>query len=105
VFADSEDQPHLIEAIDGVLRRLGGTARRWRVDRMATVVDPGSGRLQPSFVPVAKHYRVSVVPCPPRRGNRKGQRREVDPLRHTTVLAHHDGDDHRRRAGPVRPVL
>jgi Mu transposase, C-terminal domain len=72
MFADSEDQPHLIEAIDGVLRRLGGTARRWRVDRMATVVDPGSGRLQPSFVPVAKHYAVSVVPCPPRRGNRKG---------------------------------
>ncbi len=72
VFADSEDQPHLIEGIDGVLRRLGGTACRWRVDRMTTVVDPGSGRLQPSFVPVAKHYRVSVVPCPPRRGNRKG---------------------------------
>ena len=72
VFAECEDQPHLIEAIDGVLRRLGGTARRWRVDRMATVVDPGSGRLQPSFIPVAKHYRVGVVPCPPRRGNRKG---------------------------------
>jgi transposase len=72
VFAESEDQAHLIEAIDEVLRRLGGTARRWRVDRMATVVDPGSGRLQPSFVPVAKHYAVSVVPCPPRRGNRKG---------------------------------
>jgi transposase len=72
MFAGAEDQAHLIEAIDGVLRRLGGTARRWRVDRMATVVDPGSGRLQPSFVPVAKHYRVSVVPCPPRRGNRKG---------------------------------
>jgi len=72
LFAGSEDQPHLIEAMDGVLRRLGGTARRWRVDRMATVVDPGSGRLQPSFVSVAKHYRVSVVACPPRRGNRKG---------------------------------
>jgi transposase len=72
VFAESEDQAHLIEVIDEVLRRLGGTARRWRVDRMATVVDPGSGRLQPSFVPVAKHYAVSVVPCPPRRGNRKG---------------------------------
>lgn len=72
VFTDSEDQPHLIEGIDEVLRRLGGTARRWRVDRMATVVDPGSGRLQRSFVPVAKHYAVSVVPCPPRRGNRKG---------------------------------
>jgi transposase len=72
VFAESEDQPHLIEALDGVLRRLGGTARRWRVDRMATVVDPRTAKLQPSFVPVAKHYRVSVVACPPRRGNRKG---------------------------------
>jgi hypothetical protein len=28
--------------------------------------------VQPSFVPVAKHYGVVVVPCPPRRGNRKG---------------------------------
>jgi hypothetical protein len=72
VFADAEDQAHLIEAMDGVLRRLGGTARRWRLDRMATVVDPRSGVIQASFVPVAKHYRVSVVACPPRRGNRKG---------------------------------
>lgn len=72
VFAESEDQPHLIEAMDGVLRRLGGNARRWRVDRMATVVDPKTAVIQPSFVPVAKHYGVSVVPCPPRRGNRKG---------------------------------
>lgn len=72
VFAEAEDQPHLVEAIDGVLRRLGGNARRWRFDRMATVVDPKSGIVQPSFVPVAKHYSASVVACPPRRGNRKG---------------------------------
>lgn len=72
MFAESQDQPHLIEAMDGVLRRLGGNARRWRVDRMATVVDPKTGVVQPSFVPVAKHYGVTVVPCPPRRGNRKG---------------------------------
>lgn len=72
VFAESEDQPHLIEAMDGVCRRLGGNARRWRVDRMATVVDPKTGVVQPSFVPVAKHYGVTVVPCPPRRANRKG---------------------------------
>ena len=72
VFAESEDQAHLIEAMDGVLRRLGGNARRWRVDRMATVVDPKTGIVQPSFVPVAKHYGASVVACPPRRGNRKG---------------------------------
>jgi transposase len=72
VFAESEDQAHLIEAMDGVLRRLGGNARRWRFDRMATVVDPKSGIVQSSFVPVAKHYTANVVACPPRRGNRKG---------------------------------
>lgn len=66
------DQPHLIEGLDQILRRLGGTARTWRVDRMATVINPSSGRLQASFAPVAKHYGVKVVPCPPRRGNRKG---------------------------------
>lgn len=72
VFAESEDQAHLIEAIDAVLRRLGGTARRWRTDRMATVCDPGSGRIHPSFASVARYYGVAVDVCPPRRGNRKG---------------------------------
>jgi transposase len=72
VFAESEDQAHLIWAMDEVLRRLGGNARRWRVDRMATVVEPKTGIVQASFVPVAKHYGASVVACPPRRGNRKG---------------------------------
>jgi transposase len=72
VLAGSTDQPHLIEGIDGVLRRLGGTARRWRVDRMATVIVPGTADVQASFAPVAKHYGAIVTPCPPRRGNRKG---------------------------------
>jgi len=72
VLAEAQDLPHLVEALDGVLRRFGGTARRWRVDRMATVIDPASGRLQPAFAPVAKHYGVGVDACPPRRGNRKG---------------------------------
>jgi transposase len=71
-FADSEDQPHVIEGIDSILRRLGGTARKWRFDRMATVVDPKTGIVRPSFVPVARHYGIEVVVCPPRRGNRKG---------------------------------
>jgi transposase len=65
------DQPHLIEALDGVLRRLGGTARVWRTDRLATVIRPGTADVQASFVPVAKHYGAIVAPCPPRRGNRK----------------------------------
>lgn len=72
VFADGEDQAHLIWAMHEVLGRLGGTAARWRVDRMTTVIVAGGRDVQPSFVPVAKHYGVSVEPCPPRRGNRKG---------------------------------
>jgi transposase len=71
-LAYSEDQAHLVESIDQVLRRFGGTARVWRVDRMATVINPATGKIQASFAPVAKHYGVTVTPCPPRRGNRKG---------------------------------
>lgn len=71
-FSETDDQAHLVVGLDEVLRRLGGTARRWRVDRMATVINPGTGRLQRSFAPVAKHYGAGVDPCPPRHGNRKG---------------------------------
>jgi transposase len=72
VLAETMDQAHLIEAIDEVLRRLGGTARVWRTDRLATVIVPGTRDVQASFAPVAKHYGAIVEPCPPRRGNRKG---------------------------------
>jgi transposase len=71
-FSESMDQPHLIAGIHEILVRHGGTPKRWRVDRMATVIVPGTDRVQASFVPVAKHYGVGVDPCPPRRGNRKG---------------------------------
>ena len=72
VIAGSMDQAHLVEALDAVLRRLGGTARAWRTDRLSTVIVPGSADVQPSFAPVTKHYGVVIRPCPPRRGNRKG---------------------------------
>jgi len=72
VIAESMDQPHLIEAMDAVMRRLGGTTRKWRTDRLATVIVPGSADVQASFAPVAKFYGAIVTPCPPRRGNRKG---------------------------------
>jgi transposase len=72
VLAESEDQPHLIEALDGVVRRLGGVTRYWRFDRMATVCHPGSGRVTASFAAVARHYGAAVRVCPPRRGQRKG---------------------------------
>ena len=43
-FSESMDQAHLVAGIHQVLSRLGGTARRWRTDRMATVVAPGTDR-------------------------------------------------------------
>jgi transposase len=72
VLAPAEDQPHLIEALDGVVRRLGGLTQRWRFDRMTTVCHPDSGRLTATFGPVAAHYAVAIEICPARRGNRKG---------------------------------
>ena len=72
VLAEHMDQAHLIEAMDKVMRRLGGTAHVWRTDRLASVIVPGTADVQASFAPVAKHYGAIVEPCPPRRGNRKG---------------------------------
>jgi transposase len=72
VFAESEEQPQLIESLDRVARRLGGTAQRWRFDRMATVCNPGSGRLLSSFAAVARYYGVQVDICERYRANRKG---------------------------------
>jgi hypothetical protein len=71
-FSEGESFPHLAEALDGVLRRQGGTTRSWRTDRMATFVDPGSDRLRPEAAAMAKHYGVQVAVCPPRRPQRKG---------------------------------
>lgn len=65
------------------IRGLGGCPRVWRFDRMATVCDPGSGRVTASFAGVAKHYGVSAAICPPRRGNRKGV---VEKANHIGVL-------------------
>lgn len=72
VFCDGQTFAHLVEALDGVLRRLGGTARSWRTDRMATVVYPGTDRLRPEAAAAAKHYGVRVAVCPANRPQRKG---------------------------------
>jgi transposase len=82
VLSPSTDQPHLVAAIDRIVRGLGGISRVWRFDRMATVCDPGSGRVTASFAGVAKHYGVSVAICPARRGNRKGV---VEKVNHTAA--------------------
>ena len=72
VVSDGLDFAHLVCCLDGVLRRLGGTTRSWRTDRMATLVEPASGRLRPEAAELAKHYGVTVAVCPPRRAQRKG---------------------------------
>ena len=105
VLAESLDQAHLVEAMHAVMRRLGGTARIWRTDRLATVIVPGSRDVQPSFAPVAKHYGAIVEPCPPRRGNRKGRGRSRGPLRVRPLVAHDDRDHTRGSAGVVGPLL
>ena len=72
VLAEHTDQPHLVEALDGVVRRLGGVTRRWRFDRMATVCTPATGRITASFGAIAVYYAVEATTCPARHGNRKG---------------------------------
>jgi len=72
VLAESEDQPHLVQALDGVVRRLGGLTKTWRFDRMATVCHPASGKITATFGPIAKHYGAEIAICPSRHGNRKG---------------------------------
>ncbi len=72
VLSEGQTGAHVIECLDGVLRRLGGSAKRWRTDRMAGVVYPGSDRLLPEFAACAKHYGVQVDVCPARRAKRKG---------------------------------
>jgi hypothetical protein len=74
VLAESEDFPHLVQALDQVVRRLGGTARRWRFDRMATVCYPSSEPAHPIGMigRVAVHVREAIT--------RSGARVELDGL-------------------------
>lgn len=67
---------------------MGGLTHTWRFDRMATVCDPGSGRVTASFAGVAKHYAICVAICPARRGNRKGVGGESQSHCSPTMVAH-----------------
>ncbi|MEU6701252.1 helix-turn-helix domain-containing protein [Pseudonocardia sp. NPDC046786] len=87
VLADAEDFPHLVEAIDTVVRALGGVTQLWRFDRMATVCSPGSGQITTAFAQLAKHYGVRSVTCPPRRGTAKAWwRRPTTPRREPVTI-------------------
>ena len=71
-LAEDETLPQLVQGLHQVSQRLGGLAKTWRFDRMATVASPNTGRVTATFAAVAKHYAVHVALCPPRHGNRKG---------------------------------
>jgi transposase len=71
-FCEQMTFGHLAGALHEILTGLGGTARVWRVDRMATAVIPGTDRLNPQFAQLAKHYGVDVAICPAHRPQRKG---------------------------------
>ncbi len=105
VLAEALDQAYLIEAMDAVMRKYGGTTRIWRTDRLATVIVPGTRDVQASFAPVAKHYGAIVEPCPPRRGNRKGVVESAVRLRLWAVVADHDRHQPGRGTGEPGPVL
>ena len=72
VFCEQMTFGHLAEAAHRIVVGLGGTARVWRTDRMATVVNPGTDRLTTEMANLAKHYGVDIAVCPPQRPQRKG---------------------------------
>ena len=72
VFCEGMTFGHLAEAAHRVMVGLGGTARVWRTDRMATIVVSGTDRLTVDAANIAKHYGVQIAVCPPRRAQRKG---------------------------------
>jgi transposase len=72
VFCEQMTFGHLAAAAHDILVALGGTARVWRTDRMATIVTPQTGRITPDAAALAKHYGVAIAVCPARRAQRKG---------------------------------
>jgi hypothetical protein len=59
-LTDGDDLPHLVEAIDRLLRGFGGTPGGWRLDRAPTVCSAASGRMTSAFAQVARYYGVAV---------------------------------------------
>jgi transposase len=72
VFCEQMTFGHLAGAMHQVLVALGGTARVWRTDRMATIVTPQTARITADAAALAKHYGTQIAVCPARRAQRKG---------------------------------
>ncbi|MFJ9839229.1 Mu transposase domain-containing protein [Kitasatospora sp. NPDC101155] len=60
VLSDGDDLPHLVEAIDRVLRRFGGTPGCWRLGRTPVACTVSTGQPKPAFAQVARYYGAAV---------------------------------------------
>ncbi len=80
-LAATSDLPHCVEALDQVLRRLGGTGERWLFDRTAPVCS-AAGKVTADFHEIAIHYGASIAIRP--------QTRAPSPVvrAHRSVLLH-----------------
>ena len=96
VISEGMTFAHLVDAIDGVLRRLGGTPRAWRTDRMATVVHPGTRSDHGAVRAGRQALRRRGLGLPAAAPAAQGRRREGDPVRDPIVVA----DRARREPGP-----
>ncbi|MEU8512732.1 IS21 family transposase [Kitasatospora sp. NPDC048722] len=76
-LAEDQELPHLVEAVDLLLRRLGGTAGCWRFGRTPTVWCPRTDRVTTAFGQVARHYGVRVE-CRLPADHRSHTRRTLD---------------------------
>ncbi|MEU8926599.1 IS21 family transposase [Kitasatospora sp. NPDC048545] len=56
----THDLPHYVEALDQVLRRLGGTGERWLFDRTPPVCST-AGKVTAVFHEIAVHYGASIA--------------------------------------------
>jgi Putative ATPase subunit of terminase (gpP-like) len=70
-LAENEELPHLVEAMDHVIRRLGGSTRSWQFAWTLTTACPRTNHATPGLAEIAAYYDVSVEISPqgdPRRG-------------------------------------
>jgi hypothetical protein len=88
VLAGAEDFPHLVEALDTVVGKLGGTTQVWRFDRMATVCYPVLGPVDRGVRAGRQALRgpLGGLPVTSREPQRRGG--EGKPLGRATLVAH-----------------
>ena len=98
ILAPAMTQPHLVDGLDRVSRRLGGVTRVWRFDRMATVCHPDSGRVTASFAGGGQALRRLGGDLPTPCGEPQGCGGEGQSYCRATLVAHPG----RRRHGRSR---